>query len=138
MDTQGVDVGLNYYFPRGWNGSFAYSWFDFEIQDALPGFDTLLLPNSPEHAFSLGVHYARARVDAGFDLRWVDDFRWGVGPFQGDVESYATVDLNANYRLTDYVKVGFNVANLLDDKHWESFGGDLLGRRALVNLRYGW
>ena len=110
----------------------------FEIQDALPGFDILLLANSPEHAFSLGVQYARERVDAGFNLRWVDDFRWGVGPFQGDVESCATVDLDANYQLTDEVKVGLNVANLFDDKHWESFGGDLMGRRALVNLQYGW
>ena len=138
VDTQGIDFGLNYYLPEGWTASFAYSWFDFEIQDALPGFDTLLLPNSPEHAFSFGIGYARDRIDAGFDLRWVDDFRWGVGPFQGDVESYATVDLNANYALTDTVKIGVNVANLLDNEHWESFGGDLLGRRALVSLQYGW
>ena len=56
---------MNYYFPEGLTASFAYSWFDFEIQDALPGFDTLLLPNSPENAFSLGVAYARDRLDAG-------------------------------------------------------------------------
>jgi outer membrane receptor protein involved in Fe transport len=61
-----------------------------------------------------------------------------VGPFQGDVESYTTVDLNANYRFTDHWKVGVNVANLLDDEHWESFGGDLLGRRALGHVEFSW
>ena len=138
VDTQGIDFGLNYYMTAGWTASAAYSWFDFEIQKVLPGFDTLLLPNSPEHAYSLGLGYVHRQLDAAVDLRWVDAFRWGVGPFQGDVESYTTVDLNANYALNDRVKVGLNVANLLDNNHWESFGGDLLGRRALANMQYGW
>ena len=138
VNTQGVDVGLNYYFPGGWRSAFAYSWFDFAIEDELPGFDTLLLPNSPENMFSLGLGYGRDRLDAGFSLRWVDDFRWGVGPFQGDVESYTTVDVTANYDLTRQVTVGLNIANLFDDNHWESFGGDILRRRALASLKYQW
>jgi len=138
VDTQGIDFGLNYYFIDDWTFSFSYSWFDFEIQDQLPGFASLLLPNSPENKFSLGLGYRRDRFDAAFSLRWVDDFRWGVGPFQGDVESYTTVDLVANYLLTKNWKVGVNVANLLDDDHWESFGGDLLSRRALVSLTFQW
>ncbi|MFQ5791926.1 MAG: TonB-dependent receptor domain-containing protein, partial [Acidobacteriota bacterium] len=138
VDTQGIDIGLSYYFVDDWTLSFTYSWFDFEIQEDLPGFESLLLPNSPENKFSVGLAYARDPFDASFGLRWVDDFRWAVGPFQGDVESYATVDATANYDLTENWTVGVNVANLFDDKHWEAFGGDLLERRALGHLLFKW
>ena len=87
VDTQGIDLGINYYFLQGWRASLAYSWFDFDIEDQLPGFDTLLLPNSPEHSVSVGIMYDQPRFNLAVDGRWVDDFRWGVGPFQGPVES---------------------------------------------------
>jgi iron complex outermembrane receptor protein len=138
VDTQGIDFGLNYYFIDDWNISFAYSWFDFEIVDAEPGFEFLLLPNTPEHKFSTGLTYAHGPFDAGFSLRWVDEFMWGVGPFRGMVESYTTVDLTANYSISDMWNVGVNVSNLFNSKHWEAFGGDLLGRRALAYVLFGW
>ncbi len=138
VDTQGVDVGFNCALPGGWRGSLVYSWFDFDIRDPVPGLEAMVLPNAPEHSFGFSVGYARRRIDADFALRWVDKFRWSVGPFQGDVESYATADVTANYRLTRGLIVGINVANVFDDKHWESFGGDILGRRALVSVGYLW
>jgi outer membrane receptor protein involved in Fe transport len=36
------------------------------------------------------------------------------------------------------VTLGLNVANLFDDKHWETFGGDILRRRALGSLQFKW
>jgi iron complex outermembrane receptor protein len=138
VDTQGIDFGLNYYFVDDWTFSFAYSWFDFEIIDAPPGFAFLLVPNTPEHKFSTGLSYAHGPFDAGFSLRWVDDFRWGVGPFQGDVLSYTTVDLVANYAINERWTVGANISNLLNNEHWQAFGGDILGRRALVHVLLTW
>ena len=138
VDTQGIDIAFNYYFQDDWTASFSYSWFDFEIRDSQPGLDRILLPNSPENKFTVGLGYRQPRWDAGFTLRWVDEFRWGVGPFQGDVESYTTVDVVGNYLITDHWKVGVYVANLFDSEHWEAFGGDLLGRRALGSVSYGW
>ncbi len=138
VDTQGIDVGLNYYLPTGWRSSLAYSWFDVEIADQLPGFETLLLPNSPAHSFTVGLMYDYRRFNAAADARWVDDFRWKVGLFQGPVESYLTADLNGNYDISDHVTVGLQIANVFDDRHWESFGGDLLRRRALTSLKYRW
>jgi iron complex outermembrane receptor protein len=138
VDTQGIDIGLNYYFPRGFTGSFAYSWFDFEIQDPNSPIANQLLPNTPENKIAAGISYAVPKWDFAFDLRWVDDFRWSVGPFQGDVPSYTTADLRANYYFNERIGLGFNVANLFDHEHWESFGGDLLGRRALANLVVKW
>jgi iron complex outermembrane receptor protein len=138
VDTQGIDIGLNYYFGDGWNANFSYSWFDFEIRDSAPGLDRILLPNSPENKVAFGLGYRNDRWDAGFTFRWVDDFRWGVGPFQGDVESYGTVDLSGNFLLQEHWKVGVNAANLLDNEHWEAFGGDIIGRRVLIHLTTIW
>lgn len=135
VDTQGLDVGLEFF--RGpWSGSASYSWFDFEIQT--PGLDTLLLPNSPEHKVHAGGTYVADRWDLGLAVRWSDEFRWSVGPFLGDVEAYTVVDLTANVDPWDRWTVGLDVSNLLDNEHYESFGGDLLGRRALVNVGYAW
>jgi outer membrane receptor protein involved in Fe transport len=138
VDTQGVDVGFNCALTNGWRGSLAYSWFDFEIRDPVPGLSAMVLPNAPEHSFAFSIGYERQRIDTDFALRWVDTFRWSVGPFQGDVESYTTADVTANYRVTRNVTVGINVANVFDDQHWESFGGDILRRRALASLAYQW
>src|SRR6185436_1536147 len=49
VDTQGVDLGLNWAINSSWNVNAAYSWFDFDIQDSQPGLDRLLLPNSPKN-----------------------------------------------------------------------------------------
>ena len=138
VNTQGIDFGLNYYFLEDWTFSFAYSWFDFEIQDQTSPFANQLLPNTPENKLAAGVSYAIPKWDFAFDLRWVDEFRWSVGPFQGDVEAYTTADVRGNYYFNDRIGVGINVANLFDNEHWESFGGDLLGSRALANVVVKW
>jgi iron complex outermembrane receptor protein len=138
VTTEGIDVGVTSYLARGWRSSLAYSWFDFEIQDELPGFASLLLPNSPEHKASAGLAYERPRFGASLDARWVEAFRWGVGSFVGTVESYTTVDLSAHYDLSDNIVAELNVANLLDNGHWESFGGDILRRRLLAGLLFRW
>jgi outer membrane receptor protein involved in Fe transport len=138
VDTQGIDVGLDLALSSAWTLNATASWFDFEIQDSSPGLDRLLLPNTPEYKVSAGLGYRGANWDASVSGRWVDEFRWVVGPFQGDVESYTTVDVAANWDLTDNWSLGLNVANALDDEHWESFGGDLLARRALASVTFKW
>ena len=138
VESQGVDVSLHHTVGRDWTLQFAYSWFDHEIGPVAAGVANLLLPNSPEHKVSAGIRYAGERLDGDLLVRWTDDFRWVVGPFQGDVVAYETVDLNANYRFAEGWKTGIAIANLLDDVHYESFGGDLLGRRALAHLSFSW
>lgn len=138
VDTQGIDFGATYYWPNGWNANFTYSWFDFDIQEAAPGLEDLLLPNSPENKAAAGVGYATEAWDASLNGRWSDDFQWFVGPFQGEVDSYTTVDLVANWHLHDRVSLGLNISNLFDDEHFESFGGDLLERRALGSVTLRW
>ena len=138
VDTRGVDLGLQWHVSRPWTAQLNYSWFDFDIVDSggLP--EDQLQPNAPENTVSLGLSYVVDRWDASLNYRWVDEFRWVVGVFDGVVESYNLVDLVANYRVTDSIKLGVNVSNLLDEEHWEAFGGDLLSRRALASIEYSW
>jgi iron complex outermembrane receptor protein len=138
VTTEGVDVGVTSYLGPNWRSSFSYSWFAFEIQDELPGFASLLLPNSPEHKASGRLAYERPRLRAAVDARWVDTFRWGVGSFVGTVNSYTVVDMSAQYDLSTSMVAELNVSNLLDDRHWEAFGGDILRRRLLAGLLFRW
>jgi outer membrane receptor protein involved in Fe transport len=138
VNTQGIDVGFNGRLPRNWNATFNYSWFDFSTGRAPAGLEASLLPNSPTHKFAIGISYAGALLYTSLNVRWVDQFRWVVGPFQGTVNSYETADFVASRPLNDDWTVGLTISNLLNNKHWESFGGDILRRRALVNLEYKW
>ena len=137
VDARGADVGLDYFFDQAWRLSFSYSWFDFDINQSTGGNPALLLPNAPENKASIGLAYIVDQWDASIRGRWVDDFFWSGTP-GGTVESFTTVDLNGNYAISDQWKIGLNVANVFDDEHWEAFGGDRIGRRALVNVTFSW
>ena len=102
------------------------------------GLESLLLPNTPEHKLGSGVTYARKRLDASISMRWVDAFRWVGGQNVGDVESYTTADVHANYALDEHWKVGINIANVFDEEHWELWAGSLIGRRALAHVTFSW
>jgi iron complex outermembrane receptor protein len=141
VDTQGVDIGVQYFITPWMNLQVSYSWFDFEIVepgDNIEDVQEILLPNSPEHKASIALSVNRKRWDASVSARWVQGFPWSAGIFQGEVPDYSTVDLSAGYRFTDHVRAGLNVANARDNLHRQTFGGDLLYRRALVNLTFAW
>lgn len=136
VDTQGVDVAFNYYVANGWVADFNYSWFDFEVKERQLG--DQLLPNAPEHKASAGLAYTGGRFGASVKYRWVDDFPWAAGVFVGFVPSYDVVDLGFSYQVTDSVEVGLDVSNLLDEEQYQTFGGDLVTRRALAHVAYSW
>jgi outer membrane receptor for ferrienterochelin and colicins len=136
VDTQGIDVGLNFYVNDRWLVDASYSWFDFDVKRKLGG--DQLIPNAPENKYTFGVSYNGDRLGTSLKYRWVEGFPWAAGIFVGEVPSYDVVDLGATYRLTDHVELGLDVSNLLDDEHYQSFGGDLLSRRALGNVRLSW
>jgi outer membrane receptor protein involved in Fe transport len=138
VDTQGVDVGLQYFITPFFNMQVSYSWFDYEIIDENEDVRAILLPNTPEHKASVAFSFVKDRWAANLGARWVQGFRWSAGVFQGDVPDYSNVDLSASYGITEMMRIGFNVANLRNTVHRQTFGGDLLARRALINLTYGW
>ena len=138
VDTDGADLYLEWRFADAWTVDLGYSWFDYRIASGPADLEERLVPNTPENRASLSLAYASGRWDGAVSVRWVDDFRWAFGPFVGDVDSYTTVDLAANIDVGEHFSIGINAANVLDEEHWQSFGGDVIGRRALGSLAINW
>jgi outer membrane receptor protein involved in Fe transport len=136
VESEGVELGLNYYLTDRWVFDATASWLDFEVQQELP--QDPVVPNAPETKASLGLSYLADRFDASLKFRWVDGFDWAAGVFRGPVPSYEVFNLTANYDVTDAITVGVDVSNLFDDNHWEAFGGDILERRALAHVAFRW
>ena len=133
--TAGVEVGASYLLPAGWRSTGLLHRLSFQHQRHTR---ESVVAQHPSHQFSAGVAYEHGRVAGGLRYRWVDSFPWLAGIYRGQVPSYGITDLNGSYRLSKYITTGADVANLLDNDHYEAFGGDLLGRRALVHVTYSW
>jgi outer membrane receptor protein involved in Fe transport len=136
VDTRGAEFALNYYITNNWLWDFNYTWFDFDVKQQRPG--DQLLPNAPEHKFNTGLAWRGSRFDARAGYRWVDEFAWAAGIFVGEVRKYHVLNLGANFRVTDMIGLGVDVSNATDNDHYEAFGGDLLGRRALGTVSINW
>mgnify|MGYP001615309233 CR=1 FL=1 len=136
VDTEGVDVAVNYYISSRWLAEASYSWFDFTVQSKRTG--DQLLPNGPENKYTLGLSYSAIKFNASLKYRSVEGFPWAAGVFVGNVPSYDVVDLGVVYNINANWQLGLDVSNLLDDEHFESFGGDLLSRRALASVAFSW
>lgn len=136
VETQGIELGLHHNFTDPFGVDVSYSWFDFDVQQELA--DDPVIPNAPEHQFSLGLNYVTDKWDASFGFRWVDGFPWNAGVFRGSVPSYEVVSVSGNYHFSDSWGIGVDVSNALDNEHYQAFGGDLLQRRALAHVNFSW
>jgi len=132
--TEGLEIGATFLAKRHVTVDASYTLFDFDvIRGGGP-----LAPNAPRHAGSIGITYRNERVDVSATLRHVSRFDWRDGFYVGEVPSYNVVDAAAAWRLNAQWKLGLDVSNALDREHYETFGGNLLGRRALASIKYAW
>jgi len=134
--ASGLEIGLNYYVSDDWVFDFSYTYFDFDVAQQLAA--DPVLPNTAENKFSIGLSYIGERFDAAVKYRYTDDFDWNAGVFRGPVPAYDLVSLVGNYRFNDDWLVGIDVSNVFDNEDYQSFGGDLVGRRALARIQYSW
>ena len=137
VETQGGEIAFNYYISDNWVADFNYSHFDFDVVTASSAGDRLL-PNAPEKKWNAGIAWRGAKLDAKISYRWVDEFDWAAGVFVGTIPQYDVVNVAASYRITDMFTFGVDVSNVLDDEHFEAFGGDILSRRALGFFTVNW
>jgi outer membrane receptor for ferrienterochelin and colicins len=136
VDSEGAELAFNYYVTNNWVLDANYSWFDFDVKTKLPG--DQLLPNAPEKKYNLGLSWRGSKLDAKVSYRWVDEFPWAAGIFVGTVPQYDVVNVAGNYRFNEMFGVGVDISNVFDDEHYEAFGGDILGRRALGSVSINW
>jgi len=136
VTSRGVEAESAFRLWQGWSVDASYTLFDFTLVKSTPGLEPK--PNAPRNHAAFGVTYVRPRLTASFRHRWVDTFKWASGLLVGQVPSYNVSDLNASYTLTERWKLGLNVSNVFDRRHYEMFGGDILRRRALTSLTFTW
>ena len=137
VDTQGLEISLDYALGSHWRLEFNYSWLDFDVRQEFAG--APLESNSPENQFNVGLNYADDRFSGAVRYRWVDAFQWAEGiTLRGPVPSYGVVNLVASYDLSEAWEVGVNVSNLFNDRHYEIFSGDLLERYVLGHVSFSW
>ncbi len=135
-ETSGLELSLGYAVADGWMLDFSYTYFDFSTTGNLPA--EAALPNTPEHRLGFALTHTRDDFDASLRYRWVDSFDWASGILVGPVPSYEVVDVALNYDFSQRLGIGAEIANLLDDRHWESFGGDVLRRRGIAYAKIRW
>jgi outer membrane receptor for ferrienterochelin and colicins len=129
----GVEVGVNYYVTSKLLASGNLSLYSFSIgQNNTP---QPILPNTSPFRGTLSLSYAEPNLfDVSAQLRYVEGFAWLAGVYTGFVPSYAVVNLNAGVTITQNVRAGFSIQNLLDRKHFEIFGGTIMPRLASVKV----
>lgn len=133
VNVWGVELGLNYFLTNDFLLDANYTFFDFDVSNRAE--NEVLLPNTPKHKFNLGVLYSGV---GGFEAsvygKYVASFDWAAGIYRGPVPAYFLVDVSGGVWLQSDVRLGFVVSNLLNNEHYEMFGGSFNKRRALVSL----
>ena len=136
VETQGIELSLGGQITDRWSLDANYTYFDFEVKEDSP--ETPLLPNAPKHQVGLSLTYLATLWDGNLNVRWVDEMPFRSGIYVGPVPSYTVVGAHLGWRLSERWKFGLDVSNLFDNEHYQVFGGDVLGRRALVHTTWTW
>ncbi len=145
VTSQGFAVGLNYYFKRYFQFSGNYTWSKLNTEtddEIIPAF------NTPEHKYNISLSGRDVPIrlgsfrsdDFGFNInyKWIDSFLFEGSPqFTGIIPQYELLDFQVNYsfdKINTTLKVG--ASNILDNRHFETVGGPLVGRLAYLKLTY--
>ncbi len=143
--TQGFSIGLNYYLSNSitLNGNYSYNELTKVDEDdpIIPAY------NTPKHKYNLGISGREisllgigALKNMGFSVnyKWVDGFTYEGSPqFSGYIPAYNLLDAQVSIgldKLNTTVKLG--ASNVLDNKHFETYGGPSIGRLAYISLLY--
>lgn len=132
IEEIGLEVGVNYYPTEKLLLSANYAYLSASVlENAVP--TQPIFPNASPHRINIGATYSEPnKYDFSANLRYVEGFPWLAGVQQGFVPTFAVLNLNGSYYIARNWKVGFNVFNALDRRHYQIFGGTVLQRQATV------
>ncbi len=145
VNTQGFSIGLNYYLSQSLtlNGNYSFNQLT-KVDESDP-----IIPayNTPENKFNVGVSGrnfnlldigALQKVGFAVNYKWVEGFVYEGSPqFTGLVPGYDLLDAQISVdldKLNTTIKIG--ASNILDNKHFETYGGPYIGRLAYINFLY--
>ena len=145
VSSQGFSIGLNYFIGKYYSLSGNYSWNELNLR----GSEDPIIPafNTPRNKFNLGFNgrdidaYLGNKIHIlhwgfSFNYKWIQGFLFEGSPqFTGEINDYALLDAQVNKKVPSInttFKVG--VSNLLNNLHYEVYGGPLVGRLAYVSV----
>jgi outer membrane receptor protein involved in Fe transport len=130
VDEWGVEFGLLWQPSIEINVTGSYAFYDFGIKSQQQG--DALQPNTPQNRGTVAVSYeGHTGIAAAISTRFVQGYRWLSGVFQGYIPAAFTADVSAAYRISNNVRLQAIATNLLDNQHFEVYGGSVQGRRVL-------
>jgi len=132
--VSGADLGIRVRLMQGWQSTLAYSLLDFAPKREAPG--DVLVANAPDHRVAVTLAYAGPSLRGAVGWRWQPEFEWSAAGARGIVPAISDVELAMSRRLGAAWELGLRVTNLLDRERYETFGGDVLRRRALLSVAY--
>jgi iron complex outermembrane receptor protein len=132
VTEEGFELSANYYLTDNLQLTANYAFFDFTVNEK--NANDVLLPNAPKHKVNAGVTYREPKWEVSVSTKYVPTFDWAAGIYKGPILAYTLVNLSGAYRLTPHLEFGVNITDLLDRKHYQIFGGSLIGRRAIFSM----
>jgi outer membrane receptor protein involved in Fe transport len=132
--VSGADLGIRVRLMQGWQSTLAYSLLDFAPRREAPG--DVLVANAPDHRVAVTLAYAGPTLRGALGWRWQPEFEWSAAGARGIVPAISDVELALSRRLGAAWELGLRVTNLLDRERYETFGGDVLRRRAVLSVAY--
>ncbi len=161
VTTQGVAIGLNYYFDK-FNLGGNYSWNVLNKQ----GTDDPIIPafNTPEHKFNVSFSGTKLKLPGiegenfgfGINYKWIEGFVFEGSPqFTGFVPTYDMLDAQINFEVpkwnTSFKLGGSNILGimpLLDSQgensqrsvfnnlNYQVYGGPFVGRMVYFSVQH--
>ena len=143
ITTQGLALGLNYYFGDHYAFNGNYSWNILNKQS-----DDPIIPsyNTPENKFNLGISGRDISIKQakgfGFSVnyKWIQGFLYEGSPqFTGSIPTYALLDVQAN-KFFEKQNLTFKIgaSNVLNNKVLQVYGGPFVGRMIYASLSFDW
>ncbi len=146
VQTQGFSLGMNYYFGKYYmlNGNYSWNKLIKTVEDdpIIPAF------NTPEHKVNVGLTARDMTIDIGnkrlnnvgfgVNYKWVQGFTFEGSPqFTGFIPSYGLLDFQLNYTASSiHTTFKAGASNVLNNLHYETYGGPLIGRMAYLSIIY--
>jgi hypothetical protein len=145
VTTEGFSIGINYFISHtiSFNGNYSYNKLTKTVEEdpIIPAY------NTPAHKFNIGITGRDIKLSqapffrqVGFNInyKWVDGFRFEGSPqFTGQIPTYGIFDGQVNVHLeksNTIIKIGGS--NLLNNKHFETYGGAKVGRLVYISCTY--
>lgn len=146
VTTQGVSIGLNYFWRKYLGFTTNYSWNKLDRG----GSTDQLIPayNTPEHKYNLGINGRDIDMKLGnlqtkgwsygLNWKWQEGFMFEGSPqYTGFVPAYGMLDVQLSKvlgKINATVKAG--ASNVLDNKVFMVYGGPYVGRMAYISVLF--